>query len=172
MSLFDRLFRSEPDPREKLRPLWHRTVEVARDPAFFAEDGVADTIAGRFDMVTAVVSLVLLRLERDPVLAREGALLTELFVEDMDAQLRETGVGDVVVGKHVGRLMAVLGGRLGALRDALAAADDTELEAALARNVTMLEGRGTETLARRLRTFQRRLAALDSKKLLAGEIAL
>ena len=45
-----------------------------------------------------------------------SALLTEWFVEEMDGQLREQGVGDVVVGKHVGRLMATLGGRIGALR--------------------------------------------------------
>ncbi len=133
---------------------------------------MADTLTGRFDMVTAVVSLVLLRLERDPVLAPEGALLTELFVEDMDGQLRESGVGDVGLGKQVGQLMSVLGGRLGALRDALAVPGEAELEAALARNVTMIEGRALETLARRLRVFQGKLAALDSKKLLAGEIDL
>lgn len=172
MPLFDRLFRRGPDPRDKLRPLWHRTVAIARDPVFYAEDGVADTLTGRFDMVTAVAALVLLRLERDPVLAPEGALLTELFVEDMDGQLRESGVGDVGLGKQVGQLMSVLGGRLGALRDALAVPGETELEAALARNVTMIEGRGPETLARRLRKFQGKLAALDSKKLLAGEIDL
>ena len=172
MSLFDRLFRRGPDPRDALRPLWHRAVEIAREPALYAEDGVADTVGGRFDMVVAILSLVLLRIERDPVLAREGVLLTELFVEDMDGQLRESGIGDMVVGKKIGKLMAVLGGRLGALRDALAAPDNAELEAALARNVTMLEGSGTEGLARRLRAFQGKLAALDSKRLLAGEIGL
>lgn len=171
-SLFDRLFRRGPDPRDKLRPLWHRAVAIARDPTFYAEDGVADTLTGRFDMVAAVVALVLLRLERDPVLAPEGALLTELFVEDMDGQLRESGVGDVGLGKQVGQLMSVLGGRLGALREALAAPGQAELEAALTRNVTMIEGRGTEALAQRLRVFQGKLAALDSKKLLAGEIDL
>lgn len=172
MSLLDRLFRRGPDPRDALRPLWHRVVEVAREPVLYAEDGVADTVAGRFDAIVAVLSLVLLRIERDPVLVREGVLLTELFVEDMDGQLRESGVGDVVVGKKLGKLMAVLGGRLGVLREALAASGQAELEAALARNMTMLEGHDTEALARRLRGFQSKLAALDSKKLLAGEIRL
>ena len=172
MSLIDRLFRRGPDPRESLRPLWRRVVELARDPSLYTEDGVADTTPGRFDMITAVLSLVLLRLERDRVLAREGALLTELFVEDMDGQLRESGVGDVVVGKRVGRLVSVLGGRLGALRAALAAPGEAELEAVLERNMTMTDGRATEALARRLRAFHERMAALDSKKLLAGDFAL
>ena len=166
------LFRSGPDPREALRPLWRRVVELSRDPVLYRDDGVADTVAGRFDMIAAVLALVLLRMERDRVLAQESALLTELFVADMDGQLRETGVGDMVVGKHIGRLMAVLGGRLGAFREALKSADPEPLEAALARNATMEEGRAADALARRLRAFYDQLCALDSKLLLAGEFAL
>jgi cytochrome b pre-mRNA-processing protein 3 len=172
MNFLKRIFNPGPDPRETLRPLWHRTVELSRTPELYAGDGVADTVAGRFDMIAAIAALVLLRLERDPTLAREAVLLTELFVEDMDGQLREKGVGDVVVGKHVGKLVAVLGGRLGAFRDALKEGGNAQFEAVLERNVTMVEGQDTAALATRLRAFQHKLAALDSKKLLAGEIAL
>ena len=171
MSLLARLFSSRPDPREDLRPLWHRVVELSREPAFYRDDGVADTVAGRFDMIAAVLALVMLRLERDGM-AQETVWLTELFVADMDSQLRETGVGDLVVGKHIGKLVAVLGGRLGALREALASDDPAMLEAALERNVTMSEGRGTGDLARRLRAFAGRLAGLASDEVLAGRIAL
>ena len=45
MSLLQRLFRPGPDPREALRPLWHRVVEISRTPALYEEDGVA----GGFD---------------------------------------------------------------------------------------------------------------------------
>ena len=172
MNFLKSLFRTGSDPREALRPLWHRVVENSRDPAFYRDDGVADTVAGRFDMIVAILALVLLRMERDRVLAREAALLTELFVADMDGQLRETGVGDVMVGKHIGKLMSVLGGRLGALREAQASTDPAALEPALARNVTMADDRGTQSLARRLHAFQTRLAGLDSKVLLAGDFAL
>ena len=77
-------------------------------------------------------------------------------------QLRESGVGDVMVGKHVGRLLSVLGGRLGAFREALAAGDETAFEAALERNTTMAEGRATGALAQRLMSFRAALARLDS----------
>src|SRR6188508_2948122 len=160
MSMLARLFRSKsagPDPREALRPLWHRIVELARDPVLFRDDGVADTVAGRFDTITVILAVVLLRFERDRVLAREAALLTELFVEDMDGQLREGGVGDVVVGKKIGRFVAALGGR----REARASGVRAMLEAALARNVTMQDGRDTESLAARLQAFDDRVAALD-----------
>ena len=171
MSFLSRLFNPRPDPREALRPLWHRVVELSREPALYRDGGVADTVAGRFDMIAAILALVMLRLERDR-LAAETALLTELFVADMDAQLRETGVGDIVVGKHVGKLVGVLGGRIGALREALASEDQALLEAALERNVTMADRPGTEALARRLRAFADKLAALDSDEVLAGRIAL
>ena len=173
MTFLRHLFRSSPDPREALRPLWHRVVELSREPALYRDDGVADTVAGRFDMIAAVLALVMLRMERDQGLAAQAALLTELFVADMDGQLRETGVGDLMVGKHVGKLMSVLGGRLGALREALAQPDPAALEAALARNTTMADGGGdTAALARRRRAFYQRLCGLDSKRLLAGTFAL
>jgi len=169
MNLLARLFRSAPDPREALRPLWHRVVEISRQPEWYAECGVADSVAGRFYMITAVLALVLLRLERDGDCGQPGALLAELFVEDMDGQLRESGVGDIVVGKHIGKLMASLGGRIGAYRAALAGA--APLEDAVRRNVTLLDGSGPEALAERLRALAAQLDSTPAEVLLAGRIA-
>jgi cytochrome b pre-mRNA-processing protein 3 len=168
MSLLGRLFRSKPDPREGLRPLWHRVVEISREPHWYAQCGVADTVAGRFDMITAVLALVLLRLERDGDHGRESALLAELFVEDMDGQLRESGVGDIVVGKHIGKLMASLGGRLGAYRAGLSG--ELSLDDAVRRNVTLLEGREPDALAARLQLLHGELGALGAGEILAGRI--
>jgi cytochrome b pre-mRNA-processing protein 3 len=55
--------------------------------AWYAECGVADTLAGRFDAITLVLSGVAAHGSR----GAQGpiALLTELFVTDMDGQLRE-----------------------------------------------------------------------------------
>ena len=170
MSWFSRFFRRGPDPRDAMRPLWHRIVEVAREPEWYAEHGVADTVAGRFDMITTVMCLVLIRMERDPVLKEQPALLTELFVEDMDGQLRESGVGDVVVGKHVGKLMSVLGGRLGAFRDALRNRDEAAMDAAVARNLTLIEDADPRSAGAALRKLDRDLAKSGSAELLAGEI--
>jgi cytochrome b pre-mRNA-processing protein 3 len=171
MSLLARLFRTRPDPREALRPLWHRVVEVSREREWYANCGVADTVPGRFDMITAVLALVLLRLERDGDCAAESALLAELFVEDMDGQLRECGVGDIVVGKHIGKLMASLGGRIGAYREALAGNGDATLEEAARRNVTLAEGVAPQALARRLRALADRLEAMSTAGVLGGSLA-
>jgi len=114
--------------------MYNAAVAAARRPAWYIEGGVPDTVDGRFDMIAAMLSLQLLRLEAEgDRYAAENAQLAELFVEDMDGQLRESGIGDVVVGKHIGRMMAALGGRLGAYRDALTG--DNSLEEALTRNL-------------------------------------
>lgn len=168
MPILSRLFAGKRDPREALRPLWHRVVEISREPEWYANCGVADTVAGRFDMITAVLALVLLRLECEGDRASESALLTELFVNDMDGQLRESGVGDILVGKHIGKLMGSLGGRLGAYRSALD--DEAALDGAVARNVTLLEGHGPQALARRLRAFARQLDDIPTADLLDGTI--
>lgn len=160
-----------PDPREELRPLWHHIVRLARDESWFREAGVMDNIAGRFDMITSVLSLVILRMENSRELSRKTALLTELFVEDMDGQLREFGVGDVVVGKRVGKLMSVLGGRLGAYRAAFSDGSETVLAAAT-RNTTFADDGQAEVLAAHLTTFRERLSKIDDKTLIAADFSL
>lgn len=169
MGLIARLLGKKTDEHAAVRPLWHASVALARTPRWYAELGLEDSVPGRFDAVATVLSLVLGRMEQSPALAREAILLTELFVTDMDAQLRETGLGDMVVGKHVGKLMGALGGRKGALDAALAGKEP--LEEVLARNLSLAEGADPSGMAAEVRAIAARLAALDDASLLAGKIA-
>lgn len=153
--------------------LYRRIVAVARGPEAFLAGAVPDTVDGRFDMVAMVLVLVLLRLEA----AGEAQLsvdLTERFIADMDGSLREMGVGDQVVGKHVGRMVSALGGRLGAYRAALAAgAPDDELAAALARNLYRGEPVTAEALswqARHVRDLAARIAVVPLARLIDGDL--
>jgi cytochrome b pre-mRNA-processing protein 3 len=153
-----------------VRPLWHRVVEIAREKAWYADYGVADTVPGRFDAITLVLALVLLRMEREEALIEPSVRLTELFVEDMDGQLRQSGVGDLVVGKHIGRLMGTLGGRLGALREALPQGD-AALREVVARNVTLVDGGDPAGVAQAARQLVETLAATSTEDLMAARIA-
>jgi cytochrome b pre-mRNA-processing protein 3 len=170
MKLFDRLFGPGRDDREAVRPLWHALVAAARRPRWFTEFGVADNVEGRFDMVSVILATVMLRLEPEPAFRGHVARLTELFVDDMDGQLRQAGVGDLVVGKHMGRLMSVLGGRLGALRAALALGDDEALAEVVRRNMTMADDARAGALAGELRAFSHGLEALDAERVVSGEL--
>lgn len=169
MSFLSRLLGTGSDPREAVRPLWHRVVELARKPEFYSEYMVADTVAGRFDMITAILCAVMVRVEASDMRA-ESALLAELFVEDMDGQLRQFGVNDVVIGKRVGRLMSVLGGRLGAYRGAFTGKDLEKLTEAVSRNTTFSEGadeaKYSAKIAGELLALSERLADVDDKALL------
>ncbi|MFM2302239.1 MAG: hypothetical protein RLZZ84_1975 [Pseudomonadota bacterium] len=171
MSLLSRLLGPRADQHAEVRALWHRVVEIAREPQWYAHGGIADSVAGRFDAITLVLALVLIRMEGHSELAQPMARLAELFVEDMDGQLRESGVGDMVVGKHIGRLMSTLGGRLGAYRAGLAADDNAVLADAVRRNVSLLDGRKPDGVVSEIRHIAANLAALDNAGLLAARIA-
>jgi cytochrome b pre-mRNA-processing protein 3 len=120
-------------------------------------------------MVAAVTALVLLRLEAEGEKAeRDSMLLTELFIDDMDSSLREIGIGDFVVGKHVGKLVSALGGRLGAFREAGA------LDEPVRRNIFAGEPPDeakVRIVAARLEDLRDRLRAMPLDRLVAGEIA-
>jgi cytochrome b pre-mRNA-processing protein 3 len=171
-TLVRRLFARD-EGRGELAPLYRAVVAEARDPFWYVEGGVPDTIDGRFDMVAAVLSLVLIRLERAGEPGRHpGVMLTELFVDDMDGQLRQDGVGDVVVGKHVGRMMGALGGRLSAYRAAFDG--EATLDEALRRNLYRgrpVDPRAEAAAAARLRALAESLAAAPLAALLSGRLS-
>ena len=172
MTFLSRLFGNPGRERAQLRPLYDAIVREARQPAWYAQGGVPDTVDGRFDMVSAVLALVLLRLEAEgDATMGQTVILTEIFIDDMDGSLRQFGIGDVVVGKHIGKIMGALGGRLGAFRDAFAGTGD--LDAAVRRNVFRDEVPSDERLAfvvGRLRTIAAELREVPLGRLLAGEI--
>jgi cytochrome b pre-mRNA-processing protein 3 len=158
--------------REQLAPLYRSVVAVAREPLWYREGEVPDTVDGRFDMVAAILALVLLRLEAERERARsESVWLTECFIDDMEGSVREFGTGDLMVGKRVGQLVGALGGRITALRDAI----DRKcgLEAAVTRNIfheSPPSGSAPGFVAGRLESFHTALQAIPLPDILAGKL--
>lgn len=158
--------------RSDVRPAYDAAVALARDPAWYREGGVPDTLDGRFDMLAAVVALLLLRLEREGAEAgQESVFIAELFIEDMEGSVRQMGIGDLMVGKHVGRMMSALGGRIAAFRDA--AGSGRGFEAAVRRNI-FHDGPAPEGAAAfvtaRLERLHEALIGMPAERLLAGEL--
>jgi len=156
--------------RAAVRPLYDKAVAAARLPFWYREGGVPDTIDGRFDMLSAILALILIRLEDEGKAARrQMVLLTETFVDDMDGTLRQIGVGDVVVGKRIGKMMGALAGRAGAFRRGLAG--DEDFVAAVRRNVfrdSPPDETGPGRVAERLRAFHEGLSESSLEQLLGG----
>ncbi|MBB5711958.1 ubiquinol-cytochrome C chaperone family protein [Sphingomonas xinjiangensis] len=169
MRMFQRLF-GKPD-RGTAPLLYDQVVALGRAPHWYAQGQVPDTIDGRFDMIAAVLAMVLLRLETELAGIAPSTALAECFIEDMDSQLREIGIGDVVVGKHMGKMMGMLGGRLGAFRAGLA---DGSLRSVVERNIyrgQLPEAGAIDHVAAQLLALRHRLDDAPVTDLLAGELS-
>jgi cytochrome b pre-mRNA-processing protein 3 len=164
-----------PAQRAAAHQLYIRLVNQARSPEFYGALGVPDTPEGRFEMVALHACLVLRRLRADDAAGQAiGQELFDLMFVDMDASLRELGVGDLSVGKYVKRLASNFYARIAALDEALATRAAGSFEP-LWRNV--YHGAPAPS-ADQLRAFadylsaqDRRLATQPAAALRAGEVS-
>jgi cytochrome b pre-mRNA-processing protein 3 len=116
--------------------LYGAIVAQARDPFFYSELGVPDTIEGRFDMVVLHVHLLFRRLAAESEAVRAvGQGVFDRFIADMDASLREIGVGDLSVPKRMRSMGEAYYGRAAVYDEALAQLGDEQLVGALQRNI-------------------------------------
>ena len=104
--LFRRRARSD-----TISTLYGTIVAQARLACFYREYGVPDTVNGRFDLLVLHLALVLDRLADEPQLQELGQALFDHFCTDMDQNLREMGVGDLSVPKHMQRIGEAFYGR-------------------------------------------------------------
>lgn len=110
-----RLFRKSTQ-KKQAGLLYKRIVEQARRPEFFERFNVPDTLDGRFESLVLHVFLVLHRLkDRGKEAADISQLVFDEFLNDLDAALREAGVGDPSVPKKISKMLKVFYGRVGAL---------------------------------------------------------
>jgi cytochrome b pre-mRNA-processing protein 3 len=154
--------------------LYARIVEQARRPPFYAALGVPDTLDGRFELIALHQFLVLNRLKAER--ARTERLAQPLFdtmFADMDRGLRELGVGDLSVGKHVKAMARSFYGRV-VVYEAGLAGDDAALQDGLARNLfgtVTAQPANLAALALYTRRSATLLAAQSIDALLAGEVS-
>jgi cytochrome b pre-mRNA-processing protein 3 len=151
-------FRRSPKA-DSIHPLYGAIVAQARCPAFYRDYGVPDTVTGRLEMILVHAFLFSRRSRSGPDRMHQlGQGVFDRFCDDMDANLREMGIGDLAVPKHMQRIGEAFYGRAAAYDTALAAAEDDTLAQALARNVF---GDGLQQeRARRLAAYMR---AADSQ---------
>ncbi len=147
------LFRRSPN-KAVIDRLHGEIMAGARQPAFFIEYGVADTVEGRFELLCLLGTVAVRRIEAieglGPQIAQE---LTDAFFTHFDVALREMGVGDLTVPKKIKKMAQGWLGRGSAYRAALAQDDAQELAVAIARNVYGDEGRATDAGPHRLARY-------------------
>jgi cytochrome b pre-mRNA-processing protein 3 len=120
--MLDFLFRRlTADPRRGAE-LFGAVARIARERHWYVEGKVPDTIDGRFATLATVTALVLVRLESDGAAGDAVSVaLTERFIETMEAEHRELGIGDPTLGKTVRKLVGSLSRRTDLWRSAVAA---------------------------------------------------
>lgn len=169
-----RPFRRSAEARS-IASLYGMIVAQARRPVFYADFGVPDTVQGRFDLIVLHLVLLLRRLDSTGEWGRLfGQRLFDAFCRDLDGNLREMGIGDLAVPKHMQRFGEAFYGRQTAYLAALDSPDARDFENALTRNI--LEGRKERGRAARLALYARAaVRELDVQKvdaLMRGELAL
>jgi cytochrome b pre-mRNA-processing protein 3 len=167
------LFRRTPR-EDTIAVLYGAIVAQARDPAFYRNYGVPDTSNGRLEMIVLHTILVLSRLETEGgSIRRLGQALFDYFCSDVDANLREMGVGDMAVPRKMKAVGEAFYGRKRAYEAALAVPGFAELATALTRNVYPEAGEtaDAERLAVYVRAAAEKLAAIDGAALMRGHIA-
>ena len=155
-----------------IHALYGAIVAQARSVAFYADYRVPDTVEGRFDLIVLHLVLLLNRLEGRAEVGRSlGQELFDAFCRDLDANLREMGVGDLAVPKRMQAFAEAFYGRQAAYLAALEAADQRVFEKALARNIFPAGAdAGAAQLARYARAAVASLDAQDDGALIRGEV--
>lgn len=119
------LFRTLTAEPHRGAALFDAAIQEARHPHWFVEGKVPDTIDGRFAVLATVTALILVRLEQSGEDANPASVaLTERFVEVMESEHREMGVGDPTLGKTVRKLVGSLSRRTDLWRAAVAGERD------------------------------------------------
>ena len=178
-------FRKRDKGQDVAQTLYLTAVAKARQPIFYSEHGVPDSVDGRFDLIVMHVFLLLRPLnelaqngtapQMDERAGGAGEIAQALFdamFGDMDRSLREMGVSDIAVGKRVKHMAKAFYGRVAAYDEGLAGPDELLCEA-LRRN---LYGTVTpspahvEAMAGYLRIQAAHMAATPEARALSGDM--
>jgi len=173
LQFLQKLFR--PDPvKARAQQLYEGVLVHARNPVLYGEAGVPDTVDGRFDMIVLHAALVMRRLREEGPDGQNlaQALFGRLF-DDMDAALREMGIGDMSVGKKIKAMAEAFYGRASAYDAALKANDADALKDVLWRNLfdnSSMHEAVAGDLARYALDADRHIRSIPAEALLAGEL--
>ena len=165
---FNHFWKPQAPPRGTIEAIYGMIVTQAREPSFYRDLGVSDTVDGRFDLLVLHLWMVLRRLRSIEGGVGLSQVLFDHFCADMDANLREMGVGDLTVPKRMQAFGEAFYGRAAAYDLALPSGSEAFAQA-LCKNI--LNGREMEK-ARRLAAYAEaavtNLARLDDVTLLGA----
>ena len=126
---FNQFRKPQVPPRGTIETIYGMIVTQAREPLFYRDLGVPDTVNGRFDLLLMHLWLVLRRLKSVEAGSALSQQLFDHFCQDMDDNLREMGVGDLKVPKRMQAFGEAFYGRTAAYDLALTAGPEALAQA-------------------------------------------
>jgi cytochrome b pre-mRNA-processing protein 3 len=173
MTLFSALWKPRSAEQAAAR-LYAAIVGQARRAAFYVDHEVPDTVDGRFDLIVLHVMLVMRRLRREGAEGQHAAQeLFDYMFKDMDRSLREMGVGDMGIGKHIKKMAKAFYGRAHTCEvalDSTAGGLESALMATLYRARAPADG-VAERVARYLRAADTALTVSPADDVRGGQMA-
>jgi cytochrome b pre-mRNA-processing protein 3 len=146
-------------PRGTIQAIYGMIVAQAREPLFYSDLDVPDTVDGRLDLLILHLWLVLRRLRGVEAGKGLSQALFDHFCDDMDANLREMGVGDLTVPKRMQKFGEAFYGRTAAY-DFAWSESEARLADALQKNI--LNGKHPDSAGRLAAYAVKTAAALDA----------
>lgn len=113
--------------------LYEIMVKQARQPGFYKDMAVPDDVDGRFDLILVHAFLVHHRIKGEPKAKQLGQALFDHTFKEMDKTLREMGIGDLAVPRHMKHMMKSYNGRI--MNYEQAVGDEKALGEAVRRNL-------------------------------------
>ncbi len=167
------LFKKKPN-QKAIQEVYASIVAQSRQPVFYSEWQVPDSVTGRFDMVALHMCMILRRLKTSKDQDREfSQTLFDWFFRDMDRSLREMGAGDMAVPKRIQKMGELFYGMLASIGDALDDNDQAELQEALSRNIFGGEHPDSlKPIANYLMSLDQDLNQIETTTILAGTLIL
>lgn len=149
---------------------------AARQPVFYTDYEVPDTVMGRFELLSIVMILFFRRTRSSVTSGQELAQeIVDAFFEDIDYSIRELGIGDNSVPKRMKKLAGMFYGRLESYAAAMDGNDRVALAAALRRNIYPKadDGEASMTaLADWMMTAEAHLAGIAEAEIATGSATL
>jgi cytochrome b pre-mRNA-processing protein 3 len=153
------------------KDLFASVTGEARAAHWYVEGQVPDTLDGRFAMLATIAALVIVRLERCGAEGIDASVaLTERFIEVMESEHREMGLGDPKLGRTVRKLVSGLARRVGLWRAAVPDGAWSEAARGSVYGTDVADG-ALEHTATALRQYWSRLDKTSDRALIEGRLS-
>ncbi len=172
--IFSKIF-GKNETLESAHSLYTVVVEQARQPVFYTNYQVADTVDGRFDLIALHAYLLLYRLKEDSDKTADlSQAVFDVMFDNFDENLREMGVGDIGISTRIKKMVSAFYGRVSVYDEGLADIDDKMLMQALRRNLykkVAVDDSCLEAMAKYMRRQTQLLSDQKTDVLLSGSLS-